>query len=111
MTLSTDFRVFGVGLALVRSLRGPVARVRRQNRKLADQLVTAASSVTANLAEGNRRTGRDRLHHFRIAAGSADETRGHLLTCEAWGWLHRDDIAEALDHADHILAITWKLTR
>jgi four helix bundle protein len=61
--------------------------------------------------EGARRAGRDRTHLCRIAAGSADETRGHLLTAEAWGWLDRAEVEQALDHADHVLAILWKLTR
>ena len=105
------FHAFELALRLIRSLRRPVTLVRRHNSRQARQLEDAASSVAANLSEGNRRTGRDRAHLFRIAAGSADETRGHLLTAEAWGWLDHADIAQALDHADHLLAILHKLTR
>lgn len=104
------FRVVDVALSLIRSLRLPVARLRKHNERLAKQIEDAASSVAANLLEGNRRTGRDRIHFFRIAAGSAAETRGHLLTAEAWGWLEATDIEQALNHADHVLAILWKLT-
>ncbi len=40
---------------------------------LADQVIRSASSVPANLAEGHGRLRRDRLHHWRIAYGSAKE--------------------------------------
>jgi four helix bundle protein len=56
---------------MIRSLRRVVALVRRNNRKLAEQIENAASSVAANLAEGNRRRGKDRVQFFLIAAGSA----------------------------------------
>jgi four helix bundle protein len=108
---SSHFHVVEIALRLIRSLRRPVGRVRRHNIRLARQIEDSASSVVANLLEGNRRTGQDRIHLFRVAAGSADETRGHLLTAEAWGWLPRAEIEPALDHADHVLAILWKLTR
>jgi four helix bundle protein len=108
---SHTFHVVEIALRLIRSLRQPVARVRKRNARLAGQIEEAGCSVVANLLEGNRRTGRDRGHLFRVAAGSADETRAHLLTAEAWGWVERAEIDPALDHADHVLAILWKLTR
>jgi four helix bundle protein len=108
---SQNFHVVDVALRLIRSLRSPVGRVRKRNARLAGQIEEAACSIVANLLEGNRRIGRDRAHLFRIAVGSADETRGHLLTAEAWGWIERGEVEQALDHADHILAILWKLTR
>jgi four helix bundle protein len=108
---SEPFRVIEVALRLIRSLRRLVVRVRKHNPRLATQIEDAASSIVANLMEGNRRAGRDRIHLFRVAAGSAAETRGHLLTAEAWGWLSQHEIEAALDHADHVLAIVSKLTR
>jgi four helix bundle protein len=108
---SQNFHVIEIALRLIRSLRRPAARVRRHNTRLATQIENAASCVVANIMEGARRAGRDRTHLYRIAAGSADETRGHLLTAEAWGWLDRAEVEQALDHADHVLAILWKLTR
>ena len=84
--------------------------VRRHNAKVADQIVDAASSSAANLAEGNRRVGRDRLHFFRIAAGSADETRAHLRVALAWGWVANNDVERTLQLLDRQLALIWGLT-
>ena len=75
---ASRFDALELAIECIGSLRGLVQVVRRQDAKLARQIVAAASSVAANIAEGNRRRGADRLHFFRIAAGSADETRTHL---------------------------------
>jgi hypothetical protein len=58
---SQNFHVVDVALRLIRSLRRPVARVRRHNARLATQIENAASSVVANIMEGARRAGRDRI--------------------------------------------------
>lgn len=75
------------------------------------QLRRAAASVPLNLAEGRRRSGRDRQHLFRIAAGSAAEVRACLLVAQAWGWLAEDGAAESLALIDRVLAMCWRLTR
>ena len=50
-------------------------------------------SVVLNLAEGNRRRGQDRVHLFRVAAGSAAEVQAGLDVAEAWGYLGADKVA------------------
>ena len=95
---------------MIRSLRSVVALVRKHNGRLADQIERAASSVPSNVAEGNRRQGKDRLHFFRIAAGSADETRTHLQVALAWGWVSERDIEAPLRLVDRELALLWGLT-
>ena len=104
------FDVLEVALDLVRSLRSPVGRIRFRDRGLWEQIRAAASSIPLNLAEGNRRLGADRLHHFRIAAGSAAELRTALRVAMAWGDLHAGEIGEALELLDRVLAMTWRLT-
>jgi four helix bundle protein len=52
-----------------------VMRVPSPLKPIADQVIRSASSVPANLAEGHGRTGRDRLHFWRIAYASAAEDR------------------------------------
>jgi len=55
-----------------------VNRVPSPLRSLADQVIRSASSVPANLEEGQGRFGRDRTHHWRIAFASAKEVDCHL---------------------------------
>lgn len=105
------FVALEVALSLIHSLRAPVTRIRRQNARHANQIVDAASSIAANLAEGNRRTGRDRLHLFRIAAGSAAETQVHLRVAQAWGWVGEQELEQALSLLDRQLRLLHGLTR
>src|SRR5437867_4473413 len=100
-----DFIAFEISLQIIESLRETVARIRQHDAHVAQQIVRSASSISANLAEGNRRQGRDRLHLFRIAAGSADETRAHLRVALAWGWLSTPEVEPAFELIDRELAI------
>ena len=106
----TSFHAFNLSLSLIRRLVPVVGRVEQRDRELGKQLRTAASSVALNLGEGRKRTGRDRLHLWRIASGSAEEVRVALHVAAAWGYVDDDDIAPALDALDPILAILWRLT-
>jgi len=60
------FDAFEVSLVLVRSLRAALTRLATHDASLATQLRRAAASVPLNLNEGRRRTGKDRLHFWRI---------------------------------------------
>ena len=104
------FQALELSLDLVRSLRRPVERLRVRNRSLSEQIRRAASSISLNLAEGRRRSGADRVHHWRIAAGSAEEVRTALRVALAWGDLPSAEVSEALQLLDRLLAITWRLT-
>jgi four helix bundle protein len=97
-------------LEIAESLRDVVWMIRRRDIDLARQVLRSTASIAANVGEGNRRNGRDRLHFFRIAAGSAEETRVHLRVAIAWGWIRSKDIAIAMDLIDQELAILWRLT-
>jgi len=55
--------------------------------------------------------GKDRLHFFRIAAGSAEETRVHLRVAVAWGWLDESDVETSMALVDRQLRLLWGLTR
>jgi len=104
------FEVYEMSLNMVQAMRPIHARIRQHDRELAVQVKRAASSVPANIAEGARRQGADRLHHYRIAAGSASELRSHLAVAIAWGDLDGGAPATALALLDRILAILWRLT-
>ena len=77
--------------------------------KLADQIVRAATSVPANLAEGNGRCGRDRSHHWRIAYGSALEVASHLELLSQIATVDEGRAHEALELFDRVRAMTWRL--
>ena len=99
-----------VALSVVEQMREAVGVVRRHDAELARQMTRAASSIVANVAEGSRRVGRDRLHLFRIAAGSAEETRAHLRVALAWGYLESSAIQASLSLIDRELRLLWGLT-
>jgi four helix bundle protein len=92
----------GITLSLARRVPAPF-------RSLADQAIRAASSVPANLSEGQGRFGRDRLHHWRIAYGSAMEVDTFLrLLCRA-GIIDTQRAEEAIQLFDQVRAMTWRL--
>ena len=85
-------------------------KLRSRDAKLADQICRGGSSVPSNLAEGDRRAGKDKQHHWRIAAGSADEVRTAWRVAEAWGYLGDKDTRKPLELLDRCLAMLWRLT-
>ena len=103
------FIAYEVSLELIRELRTLVPVIQRHDRELAVQIRTAASSITLNLAEGQRSGGGNQKRHYEIAHGSASEVKGALAVAHAWGWL--DDALDARQILDRLLALLWKLTR
>ncbi|HMG54919.1 MAG TPA: four helix bundle protein [Kofleriaceae bacterium] len=100
---------YDVALDLIRALRPVVAQLRRHSPDAADQVERAASSIVLNLAEGDRRHGRDPRRFFDMAHGSAGEIRGALDLADAWGWQIESGSARAL--LDRELGLLWGLTR
>jgi four helix bundle protein len=100
---------YEVALDLVRALRPVVEQLRAYSPDTADQVERAASSIVLNLAEGERRHGRDPRRFWDIAHGSASEIRGALDLANAWGW--RVDSAHARALLDRELGLLWGLTR
>ena len=88
------FLAYDLALDIIRALQSPLAIVRRHNAALAKQGTNAADSVLLNLAEGS---GRDRLHHFRIALGSLREVAAVLDIAAAHGWLAAPPVAAERD--------------
>ena len=106
---SPAFHVYEVAKELVRTCRPLIERIEKRDRSLADQARRAAQSVMLNVREANRRVGRDRLHGFRIAAGSADELVGALDVAEVMGYIAAEDLAPPLALADRVLAMPYRL--
>ncbi len=102
--------VLEVSLEMIGALRAPVARLRQADRDLADQLRRAASSVALNIAEGAGRVGKDRPHHYRVAAGSNLEVAAGLRVALAWGDLEAAEVQAALDLGRRVGAMLWRMT-
>ena len=92
----------GIAIALVIRVPAPL-------KSIADQVIRSASSVPANLSEGHGRSGRDRMHHWRIAYASAKEVDTHLRLLTQAGAIEKTQTNTALNLFDQVRAMTWRL--
>jgi len=92
----------GIAISLVLRVPAPL-------KCLADQVIRSASSVPANLSEGHGRSGRDRMHHWRIAYGSAKEVDTHLRLLVGAGAIEPNRAESSLRLFDDVRAMTWRL--
>ena len=99
---STALKAAGIALALALRVPAPL-------KSIADQMIRSASSVPANISEGHGRTGRDRMHHWRIAYASAKETDSHLRLLLQAGAVDSARAQTALRLFDSVRAMTWRL--
>ena len=86
-----------------------VLRVPAPLKSIADQVIRSANSVPANLAEGHGRSGRDRVHFWRIAYASAKEVDSHLRLLERAGVISTGKTETVLETLDQVRAMTWRL--
>ena len=100
---------YTVSLDLIRSLRPVVEQLRRHSREAGEQVTDAASSITYNIGEGSRRSGRDVRRFYVMAHGSAGEIRAALDVADAWGW--NVDSAATRTILDRLLGLLYGLTR
>jgi four helix bundle protein len=105
------FDALEVSLQLVAALRAPLEKLRSHDPKLADEARRALTSVALNTGEGRERAGRDRLHCFRIAAGSLSEVRTAIRIALAWGYLDPKTLTHPQHLMDRLAAMLWKLVR
>ena len=99
---------YQVAVELITELRPIVERLAKRDSNLADQMRRAATSVVANLAEGQRREKGNKQRAYEIAHGEAREVLGCLDCAHAWGWIEGDDAARA--KLDRLLGLCWGLT-
>ncbi len=92
----------GASIALAMKVPAPL-------KSIAEQVIRAANSVAANLAEGQGRIGRDRMHFWRIAYASAREVDSHLQLLVRAGVVDSRRAAKALATFDEVRAMTWRL--
>ena len=79
------------------------ARFAPGDADLKDQARRAAQSCCLNLAEGCYREGRDRLHFFRVAAGSAAEA------CAVLDLVDIEGVADMQGRLRRVVAMLCKL--
>lgn len=109
--MNRRFDAHEVALAWAVALGAALVKLARKDPDLARQLRRAVASVPLNLAEGACRMGKDRMHHYRIAAGSAAEAMSALTLALGWGHLAAGDLEPSEALADRLRALLWRLTR
>jgi four helix bundle protein len=92
----------GIAIKLVMRVPAPL-------KSIADQVISPAASVPANLAEGHGRFGRGRSNHWRIAYASAKEVDSHLKLLAHAGAINRTAAGDAMIAFDQVRAMTWRL--
>ena len=107
--MRSRFQALELSYTIIPHLRRILPAIRKHDAKLNTQLRDAASSIPMNLAEGNRRRGKDRLFLWSVAAGSADEVLNGLRSAAAWGYVPEESVAEVLELLDRLLAMIWRL--
>jgi four helix bundle protein len=103
------FQVLDVAVEAIEVLAPVVARIRRCDRDLGEQIRRALSSVALNTAEGNRSEGGVRLSRFSTAAGSNAESRAALRVAVAWGYVEAHEVAAGDARLDRVAAMLHRL--
>lgn len=78
---------------------------------LTSQIRRAASSISANIAEGSRRKGpKDRVHFFVMAYGSGAELESHLELAKRLLLVSEDALEEVVALLDEVMRMLNRLT-
>ena len=80
-------------------------------RGLRDQGVRSMESVCLNLAEGNAKTGKDKVRFFRIALGSSYETNCCLRLVAGYGLVPLEQVERARRTLDEVQRMTSAIIR
>ena len=106
-----NLRIYSDALRLV-TLARPLwtALAKNGQRDLSRQLCRCVPSVALNVAEGaGRYDGNGRLR-FETAMGSAREAIACFEVAVAMGVVRPEEVAEAADCADKVVATLWNIT-
>ncbi len=104
------FDAYDRSLSLIRSIVPLLERLLTIDPKLADQLRRAAQNVALNCAEAKRRRGKDRRNRFLWCLAEASEVTGALEIAMAFGYLSFEQCADALELADRVRAMMYRLS-
>ena len=113
MSVADELDVWRVAMDLAVEVHRLSARLPSQERMgLADQMRRAASSVPANIAEGNaRHHRREYLHYLSIARGSMAELLTHLELAQRLSHLRAREVTVALHYHDRVGRMLTRLIR
>jgi four helix bundle protein len=108
-----DLLAWQEGVALVRAVVSAAPQVRGAGaEEFVDQMLGAAESVPANVAEGyGRGLGRDFARFLRIAAASAAEVENHVRVAEASGRIEAEVALGLVTRARRARALVVGLRR
>jgi four helix bundle protein len=108
-----DLVAWQEAVALVRDVVRVAPQVRGAGAlDVVDQMIRAAASVPANIAEGyGRGLGRDFARFLRIAAASAAELESHILVAEASGRLDTDSCRPLVARCRRVRALVVGLRK
>ena len=104
------FDALEVAIQIIETLRPVLKRVKTQDRSLDDQMRRAAASIGDNVSEARLRVGKDRIHLWRVAAGSAAELHTSLRMAVAFGYVTTEEVQPSLALLDREKAMLWRLT-
>jgi four helix bundle protein len=108
--MTVPFDAFTITLQRIRTLVPVVTVLARHDPDLARQLRRAATSIALNIQEGRGRRGADRIQHWRVALGSAQEVDACLCVAEAFGHVVAPTTAEGRALCSRVQAMLWRLT-
>jgi len=113
MSNEDELDVWRLAMDLAVEVHRLSTRLPVQGRKgLADQMRRAASSVPANIAEGNaRHHPREYLHFLSIAQGSMAELRSHLELAQRLSYLRHRELHTALHYYERVGKMLTKLVQ
>ena len=109
----TDLRVWRAAAGVAAKVAGVATAIRGPGAyAIADQMVRAAESVPANIAEGyGRGFGRDGARFLRTARASAVELESHLRVARAAKRIHPAEAHRLLEKVRAVRAMLGGLVR
>ncbi|MFT3729471.1 MAG: four helix bundle protein [Terricaulis sp.] len=104
ITSYRQLEVWKNGMAIARSAYGAVEHMsRREEYRLTSQIVRAAVSIPANIAEGHTRATRKEYAHFvSIARGSTAELETLLLLAHQVGFLPSEIVEPLIEKVEQV---------
>ena len=87
-------QVHEMALSIIEALAPLLPLIQRQDRALAVQLRTAASSMVLNIAESEYSDPGNRRARLFTAAGSTNESRSAVRVAISWGYIRAERAAD-----------------